>query len=779
MVLKEGQPLEKARLVVNGARVFGGKSLNDYLEVGPNLMNDLSDILLMLRRQRWVVCCDMQNMFLNIKVEPQDRKYLRLFYRPSPEDELEVYEFTVHVFGLSSSPCVAMRVVQEHAARQKERWPIAEEAIRTSSLVDDVWFAARDPEKLKRGIREIVELTGSMGIQVHKWGSNLEELIQEFPPQQRAETFQINWEGQAAMKALGLAWDTQTDEFHFLEGPPKKEIWTLRTMSSSAGQLYDPLGIISPTTLPGKLLIQNAWRYQKGWDQEVPPELGKKMDLYCENQKELSQVQIPRYLGQEGGRLVLFSDASSMAQAAVAYWVTEREDRQKERYQARLMASKVKLTGLRQMEHIGRLELIAAVMSVMLAVRICINYGLPLESVLFFTDSMAVLYWLSTTALLSAYVGHRVAKIWERTNWKQWNYVNTAENPSDIPTRVMRAKDLSNTKLWWEGPEFLKWDRENWPEQPHVRKTEHAAAEERTVEEICKGIILGVQRQSGSVIETIRKVRSSLRKQVRILATVFRFLTIYLRSERFEKTLEEVEAVFIRRDQGNQFPDLIRELERMQTSRIYPDLKPVLDSVGIIRVNNGLHPNTAFSWDTKRPVLLHADMEFAKALLLKLHGEVLGHQNGGEGLLGEVRKRFWMVGARKAAKKILRECIRCSKKRWTSLQVDPPPLHPLRTNILRAFSEVGVDHAGPFKLRQGRSTVDAHVLVIACCTTRAVSLEMSMSTGAAHALAALQRHIGVFGSPQYINSDEGTSFVRARKLIGQNLENWRKEGWET
>ena len=180
MVLKDEQPIEKARLVVNGARNFGGKCLNDYLEIGPNLMNDLSDILLLLRRQKWVVCCNMQNMFLNIKVSPKDRNFLRLFYRPHVEGDLEVYEFTVHIFGLASSPCVAMRVVREHASRQKERWTLAEEAVRTSSLVDDVWFAFSDPERLKKAIKQIVDLTGTMGIQVHKWGSNLEELIQDF-----------------------------------------------------------------------------------------------------------------------------------------------------------------------------------------------------------------------------------------------------------------------------------------------------------------------------------------------------------------------------------------------------------------------------------------------------------------------------------------------------------------------------------------------------------------------------------------------------------------------
>ena len=779
MVLKEGQPLEKGRLVVNGARVFEGKSLNDYLETGPNLMNDLSDILLKLRRHKWVVCCDMQNMFLNIKVSPKDRKFLRLFYRSDPTQELEVFEFTVHVFGLASSPCVAMRVVREHASRHREKWPIAEEALRKSSLVDDVWFTSSNVEPLERGIREIVELTASMGIQVHKWGANLEELIRHVPAHQRAKTFQINCEGQGALKALGIAWDTQTDEFLFLQGPPKMEKWTLRTMSSSAGQLYDPLGLISPTTLPGKLLIQSAWRYQKGWDEEVPEVLGNKMDLYCKNQQKLSQVRFPRYLGHEEGRLVMFSDASRMAQAAAAYWVTGGPHPSGEKYESRLIASKVKLTGLRQVEHIGRLELVAAVMSVMLAVKICIALGLSLEHVLFFTDSMAVLYWLSTTAPLSVYAGHRVAKICERTSWKQWKYVYTAENPSDLPTRGMRAEDLNKSDLWMRGPTFLRKDLEEWPEQPYIRKTEEAAAEERTVEEICKGIMMGQREDSKwKVLDEIRARRNGFKKQVGILTKIYRFLTKYLRTNRYEKTQGEVQETYIRYDQELQFTKLLEELKGNQFVKTHVDLQPFLDDSRLIRVGMGLHPKAAFDWNTKTPYLLHAEMMSAKAIMREIHYQGLAHQNGVEGILAEVRKRYWIIGARKLARNIIKECMRCAKRKWTELQVEMPPLHPSRSTTLRAFTEVGVDHAGPFRLRQGRSTVDAHVLVIACCTTRAVSLEMSMSTGAGHVLAALQRHVGVFGSPRYINSDQGSGFVRAKRLISESQEVWRKEGWE-
>ena len=49
------------------------------------------------------------------------------------------------------------------------------------------------------------------------------------------------------------------------------------------------------------------------------------MDLYCQNQQRIDQIRFPRYLGQEEGRLVMFSDASRMAQATAAYWVTETQ----------------------------------------------------------------------------------------------------------------------------------------------------------------------------------------------------------------------------------------------------------------------------------------------------------------------------------------------------------------------------------------------------------------------------------------------------------------------
>ena len=100
-------------------------------------------------------------------------------------------------------------------------------------------------------------------------------------------------------------------------------------MTSAAARIFDPLGLISPTLLPAKLLIQHVWRYQDAWDEKVPEELGRKMTQYCINQGQLNRIESPRHLGGSGGqgRLIVFTDASSMAQAAAAYWVSENEGR--------------------------------------------------------------------------------------------------------------------------------------------------------------------------------------------------------------------------------------------------------------------------------------------------------------------------------------------------------------------------------------------------------------------------------------------------------------------
>ena len=67
---------------MNGAYEFGGKSLNDYLLSGPFHMNRVWDVRARFRRGIYVLACDVESMFLNIRVDEEggDPKFLRVLF---------------------------------------------------------------------------------------------------------------------------------------------------------------------------------------------------------------------------------------------------------------------------------------------------------------------------------------------------------------------------------------------------------------------------------------------------------------------------------------------------------------------------------------------------------------------------------------------------------------------------------------------------------------------------------------------------------------------------
>ena len=137
MVERETSHDRSFRYVMDGARKFQGRCLNDYLLPGQNTMNNLAEVLLRFRRHPYVLTCDIKGMFLGIEVTETDRKYLKVFYRKSPDQPL-IYQCTRHVFGLCCSPYVAMNTVLHHALKFAHKWPLALKLLRENTIVDDI-----------------------------------------------------------------------------------------------------------------------------------------------------------------------------------------------------------------------------------------------------------------------------------------------------------------------------------------------------------------------------------------------------------------------------------------------------------------------------------------------------------------------------------------------------------------------------------------------------------------------------------------------------------------
>lgn len=103
---------------------------------------------------------------------------------------------------------------------------------------------------------------------------------------------------------------------------------------------------------------------------------------------------------------------------------------------SKLLCSKSRVAPLKQLT-IPKLELCAASLlsKLMSSVLECSNINFDFLSKIF--------------------VANRVAQIQSLRDHVNWKYLNTSDNPADLMTKGMDPKDLSYSKLWFEGPSWL------------------------------------------------------------------------------------------------------------------------------------------------------------------------------------------------------------------------------------------------------------------------------------------------------------------------------------
>ena len=71
---------DKVRRVCNAAGKFRGTSLNDMLLAAPDLLASLMGILARIRDNRYALSADIEEMFLQVEVRPEDQKFLRFLW---------------------------------------------------------------------------------------------------------------------------------------------------------------------------------------------------------------------------------------------------------------------------------------------------------------------------------------------------------------------------------------------------------------------------------------------------------------------------------------------------------------------------------------------------------------------------------------------------------------------------------------------------------------------------------------------------------------------------
>lgn len=772
------QKTDQIRVVFDCAAKFKGVSLNDALLQGPDLTNPLVEVLLRFRQSPYAFMADIKSMFLQVSVPQKDRDYLRFLWWPDgnlQQDPAE-YRMTVHLFGANSSPSCANFALQRTARDNSKDYSDATlQTVLKNFYVDDCLTSAETEEELVKVAHEVKSMCAKGGFELKKFVSNSIKLLQSLPVEQRRKNVKeldLCRDSLPVEKALGINWNIEKDVFT-VSVIDKERPLTKRGLLSTIGAMYDPLGIVSPFMLKGRLIMQDLCRMNLGWDELIPTVHKEEWENWKESLRELSGISLDRCVKPANFGTVVssqihyFSDASEKGYGSVAYLrLSNREGK----VHCTFLFGKSHVAPLKAVT-IPRLELMAAVSAVKANSMIVKTLDIPVQRIVFWTDSTTVLRYIrNEKSRFHTFVANRLAMIHDGSKVRQWRYVNSDLNPADDASRGIQSE------RWLMGPEFLYKDEAEWPEEPLVMGEENLEVKE----------FVGAVRATDCTLanDPIRRFLqyySSWHKLKKAVAWLMRVKTALLKKDNVKfskfltvKELDEAEKAVLKIVQEEYFSNEKTALsngERIKKSSPLCKLHPILNE-GILRVGGRLSEFT-LSFDSKHPVILPGKHNVTQLIIKECHKNV-GHQ-GREHVLSSLRQKYWIIKGNTTVRKVIRDCIKCRR-------YQAPVVQQLMANLPGdtvypcepPFTSVGVDCFGPFYTKRGRSQVKRYGVIFTCLTIHAIHIEVAESLTTDSFINALRRFMSRRGQVQSIRCDRGTNFVGAERELREAMKAWNQ-----
>ncbi|XP_025262213.1 uncharacterized protein LOC112637209 [Camponotus floridanus] len=648
-VLRQSNSCSKLRVVFNGSqRTASGDSLNRHLLIGANLLPALADVLLRWRRHRFVFVTDIEKMFRQILVHPEDRRFQRILWRPKASGKIQEYELNTVTYGLACAPFLAVRTLHQLAADEEARAPKGATALRHDCYMDDVITGSDTLQHAVALQTELRELCTAGGFPLRKWAANSEAILEGVPPDYRLKQAHHSWESEVH-STLGLRWHPASDDFSFAIQPRSTGEFTKRRVLAETARLFDPLGWLAPVIIRAKILIQSAWLKRLDWDSPLPAEDAQSWQRLLSELHLLEHLRIRRWLGviQQDPTVEIhgFADASERGYAAVVYLrVSSTEETS-----IHLLAAKSKVAPIKPVT-LPRLELCAASLLTNLVhhLRSSLEVSAP---VYLWSDSKVVLHWIKGHASRwKTYVANRVSLIQKRLPEAQWRHVPGQENPADCASRGIAPRDLLNHPLWWQGPGWLLGDSSLWP-----------ASDEASM--------VSVPETKTTVLTAISKIRpepeillqfSTLHRLLRVSAWCLRWRRTARHPPSVALLSDELDASLIRWLRIVQGIHYAVELTAVRESRLVPRgshlarLHPFIDDDGILRVGGRLK-HAILTYDERHPMIAPPTSWLTKLVIESCHRRTL---HGGTQLtLGLLRLRFWVSQGRAVIKRTLHRAV--------------------------------------------------------------------------------------------------------------------------
>lgn len=748
-----------------------GLSLNDVLQNGPVIQEDLIAHLLRSKKHKILIAGDLEKWYRQVLIHPDQKRLQKIkFKRNSTEEVIDMSLLTV-TYGTASAQYLTAKCLQLLARTNKQAFPEAAGIIEENFSVDDLLCGGNCDELVKQNLHDVIEILSSAKIKLRKLVSNCPEILSEIADADKATVGP-----ESLIKTLGVVWNPTKDTLSIkLKEFEIEAKVTKRTVLSEIVTIFNPTGEFNPVVVKAKIFLQRVFELKIDWDTVLPEDMQHEWKAFRLEVSKLTRIEIPRFVLAENFKEVElhgFCDASEKAYGAAIYLRSFDGIH----FKSALLFAKSRVAPL-QKQSLARLELCAAELLAKIYQRVERVMKIQFIKQTFWSDSTIALSWIATAPnRLHTYVANRVSKIQSKTQAGDWKHIKGSMNPADILSRGCSPSELAESNIWWKGPSFLERPESEWPAESWKLVTDLPE-----IKPINSAILHSLNEQN--FIDTNVLKRNSIRPLQRLIAFCLRFINnckskihrrkgqvdninpVYgpLKVSELQIALKTLVRHFQQREFHNDYHNLKEEREIDSKSRL-KCLTPFFDKKDrIIRVGGRLK-NSDYSFAFKHQILL-PDCHFTTSLLQDLHKE--GLHVGQKSLLSIVRHQFWPLKARDKIRHICRSCVKCFKVNPSGINQFMGQLPKDRFAFIHPFLVTGVDCAGPILIKSGTTrsapSQKSFIVLFICLATKAIHLELVTAMSTEAFLASVDRFFSIRGFSNKIYSDNGTNFVGAAR----------------
>ena len=146
-------------------------SLNDCLQPGPPLLNDLPGILLRFRLHKCAITTDIEKAFLHVNLDRADQDGTRFYWLillDDPGSEFIMYRFKSVMFGATSSPFILNATLILNATPSTDK--VSTDMLR-NLYVDDLASGTSDDGSAVSHYQDARDKMSLVGFNLRSWSS--------------------------------------------------------------------------------------------------------------------------------------------------------------------------------------------------------------------------------------------------------------------------------------------------------------------------------------------------------------------------------------------------------------------------------------------------------------------------------------------------------------------------------------------------------------------------------------------------------------------------------